>query len=73
VVWIVNDKTHNGSETGTGFKQALYFIECGFKLHDTMIWKKKNPIPNDPRQNRYIQAFEFMYVEKVRLLKMKNL
>lgn len=62
VVWIVNDKTHKGSETGTGFKQALYFIECGFSLHDTMIWEKKNPIPNDPRQNRYIQGFEFMYV-----------
>jgi len=62
LVWIVNDKTHKGSETGTGFKQALYFIECGFNLHDTMIWEKKNPIPNDPRQNRYIQGFEFMYV-----------
>ena len=62
VVWVVNDKTEKGSETGTGFKQALYFIECGFKLHDTMIWEKKNPIPNDPRQNRYIQGFEFMYV-----------
>jgi len=62
VVWIVNDKTHKGSETGTGFKQALHFIECGFNLHDTMIWEKKNPIPNDPRQNRYIQGFEFMYV-----------
>ena len=62
VVWIVNDKTEKGSETGTGFKQALFFIECGFNLHDTMIWEKKNPIPNDPRQNRYIQGFEFMYV-----------
>ena len=62
VVWIVNDKTEKGSETGTGFKQALYFIDCGFNLHDTMIWQKKNPIPNDPRQNRYIQGFEFMYV-----------
>jgi len=62
VVWIVNDKTEKGSEIGTGFKQALYFMGCGFNLHDTMIWKKKNPIPNDPRQNRYIQGFEFMYV-----------
>ena len=62
VVWIVNDKTHKGSESGTGFKQALFFIECGFNLHDTMIWKKKNPIPNDPRQKRYIQGFEFMYI-----------
>ena len=62
VVWIVNDKTHNGSETGTSFRQALRFIDCGFRLHDTMIWMKKNPIPNDPRQNRYIQATEYMFV-----------
>ena len=62
VVWVVGDATMNGSESGTSFKQALFFIECGFNLHDTMIWKKKNPIPNDPRQNRYIQGFEFMHV-----------
>jgi len=62
VVWIVGDATIKGSETGTSFKQALYFKDCGFNIHDTMIWEKKNPIPNDPRQNRYIQGFEFMYV-----------
>jgi DNA modification methylase len=62
LVWIVGDATINGSESGTSFRQALYFKEIGFNLHDTMIWEKKNPIPNDPRQNRYIQGFEFMYV-----------
>jgi site-specific DNA-methyltransferase (adenine-specific) len=62
VVWVVGDATIKGSETGTSFKQALCAKECGFNLHDTMIWEKKNPIPNDPRQNRYIQGFEFMYV-----------
>jgi hypothetical protein len=29
VVWIVGDKTDRGSETGTSFKQALYFKEVG--------------------------------------------
>lgn len=62
VVWVVNDATVNGSETGTSFKQALYFKEIGFSLHDTMIWKKKTPLPNDPKQNRYIGAFEYMFV-----------
>lgn len=62
VVWVVGDATVKGSETGTSFKQALYLISCGFRLHDTMIWEKKNPIPNDPRQNRYIQATEYMFV-----------
>ena len=29
VVWVVNDATKNGSETGTSFRQALYFKdEC---------------------------------------------
>ena len=40
VVWVVADATVNGSETGTSFKQALYFKELGFNLHDTMIWNK---------------------------------
>jgi len=60
VVWIVGDATVNGSETGTSFKQALYFKEMGFNLHDTMIWKKTNPIPLT--HNRYEQHFEYMFV-----------
>jgi len=60
VVWIVGDATIKGSETGTSFKQALYFKECGFKLHDTMIYAKTNPIPQN--HNRYEQSFEFMFV-----------
>ena len=62
VVWIVNDATIKGSESGTSFRQALYFKEIGFNLHDTMIWMKKTPIPNDTRQNRYVQAMEFMFI-----------
>jgi len=42
VVWVVGDATKNGSESGTSFKQALYFKEIGFSLHDTMIYKKIN-------------------------------
>ena len=60
VVWVVADKTINGSESGTSFKQALYFIELGFKLHDTMIYKKHNPVPNAGK--RYQQTFEYMFV-----------
>lgn len=62
VVWIVGDATINGSETGTSFKQALWAIECGFNLHDTMIWKKTNPTPVDPRIHRYTASFEYMFV-----------
>lgn len=60
VVWVVGDATVKGSETGTSFRQALYFINCGFNLHDTMIYKKKNPIPQN--HNRYEQCFEYMFV-----------
>ena len=60
VVWVVGDSTINGSETGTSFKQALYFKEIGFNLHDTMIYKKKNYVPLT--HNRYEQEFEYMFV-----------
>jgi len=60
VVWIVNDQTINGSESGTSFKQALYFKEIGFNLHDTMIYAKKNYVPLTHK--RYEQEFEYMFV-----------
>ena len=60
VVWVVGDATVKGSETGTSFKQALYAMECGFNLHDTMIYEKGNKPPlNHPR---YEQAFEYMFI-----------
>lgn len=61
VVWVVNDATIDGSETGTSFKQALKFMEIGFKLHDTMIFQKTNPIPQIYRK-RYNGIFEYMFV-----------
>lgn len=61
VVWIVGDATIDGSETGNSFKQALYFKECGFNLHDTMIYHKENPPPTGG-SNRYYSAFEYMFV-----------
>lgn len=61
VVWVVGDATINGSETGTSFRQALYFKDvCGFNLHDTMIYKKKGS--RFPDTNRYHQVFEYMFV-----------
>lgn len=63
VVWIVGDATIKGSETGTSFKQALHFIECGFKLHDTMIYEKNSSkFPARANSNRYTQIFEYMFV-----------
>lgn len=61
VVWVVGDATVKGSETGTSFKQALYFKEVGFNLHDTMIFQKINPIPQIFRK-RYNNEFEYMFI-----------
>ena len=60
VVWVVGDATVNGSETGTSFKQALYFKEIGFNLHDTMIYIKNQLA--FPDSVRYYNAFEYMFV-----------
>jgi len=60
IVWVVGDATVNGSESGTSFRQALYFMQTGFNLHDTQIYGKVNFIPLT--HNRYEQAFEYMFV-----------
>jgi len=60
VVWVVGDATVNGSETGTSFRQALYFMECGFNLHDTMIYQKDGF--SFPESNRCHNVFEYMFV-----------
>ena len=53
IIWVVADKTDKGSESGTSFRQALYFKEIGFNLHDTMIYRKINYMPLN--HNRYEQ------------------
>lgn len=61
VVWVVGDATIKGSETGSSFKQALFFKEVGFSLHDTMIYQKETPIPQF-KSHRYTNSFEYMFV-----------
>jgi DNA modification methylase len=60
VVWVVGDATIKGSETGTSFKQALYFKEIGFNLHDTMIYRKNSYAK--PDATRYWNMFEYMFI-----------
>lgn len=63
LIWVVSDQTLKGSESGSSFKQALYFMSLGFNLHDTMIWDKVNVFgtAGNPVQ-RYQQAFEYIFV-----------
>lgn len=61
VVWVVGDATIDGSETGSSFKQALYFMECGLNLTDTMVFQKgsRGAVGNN---KIYWQSFEYMFV-----------
>ena len=60
VVWVVGDKIKKGNKSLTSFKQALYFQQVGFNVHDVMIYRKKNtPFM---RSNAYTNCFEFMFV-----------
>jgi site-specific DNA-methyltransferase (adenine-specific) len=56
----VGDRTVNGNETLTSFRHALTFQDAGFRVHDTMIYAKNNPIPSDCGK-RYRQCFEYIF------------
>jgi site-specific DNA-methyltransferase (adenine-specific) len=60
VVWVVGDATIKGSETGSSFRQALYFKEIGFNIHDTMIWNKGCFSAVGALATRYAPVFEYM-------------
>jgi|688.fasta_scaffold345725_2 DNA modification methylase len=60
VVWVVADETVNGSETGSSFRQALWFMDNGMRLHDTMIYEKQQI--SFPDSTRYYSCWEYMFV-----------
>ena len=70
VVWVVGDATVNGSETGTSFRQALYFMECGFNV-ETMIYHKSGGGAVGSN-DYYWQAFEYMFVFSKGKIKTSN-
>ena len=63
VVWVVGDAVIDGGESGTSFRQALYFQQIGFLIHDTMIYEKNGAAyPANDKSNRYSQVFEYMFI-----------
>jgi len=79
LVWIVADSTKNGSESGTSFRQALYFQSIGFGIYDTMIYQKIGTASPQKPEIRYKHSFEYMFVfckgrrpKHINLLKQKN-
>jgi DNA modification methylase len=61
VVWVVGDQTINGSESLTSFKQALYFNQIGFNVHDTMIYQQAGTGAKGSNL-AYWQSFEYMFI-----------
>jgi site-specific DNA-methyltransferase (adenine-specific) len=59
IVWVVNDETKDGGETGTSWRQAHHFQNLGLRIHDTMIAQHCSPFPES---TRYQPAFEYMFV-----------
>lgn len=73
VIWVVGDATIDGDESGTSFRQALYFKEIGFKLHDTMILRNKGfTIPSSQKMGRYHQVFQYAFVLSKQFVKTFN-
>lgn len=64
IMWNVNDATIGGSETGSSFRQCLYFMDaCGLRLHDTMIYEKTGTaFASGPTSVRYTQIFEYCFI-----------
>lgn len=60
LVWIVGDSVKDGSETLNSFRQALLIKDCGFNIHDTMIYQKLGSSLSD--DTRYFQSFEYMFI-----------
>lgn len=59
IVWVVNDATTDGSETGSSMEQALHFRRLGLRLHDTMGYITDKPPMND---RRFQACWEYMFV-----------
>lgn len=59
--WVIGDAIVEGSESLSSFRQAIYFKDvCGFKVSDTLIWKKVHVAAPNSRQ--YHQMHEYVFV-----------
>lgn len=60
VVWVVQDQHSEWSESGTSFKQALFFMELGFKLYTTIGVERNGCRPG--YRPRYWPPLEYAFV-----------
>lgn len=63
IAWIVADETVSGSETGSSFKQPLFFKQLNLRLHDTMILERNTSAhPAKPDGLRYTSCFDYIFL-----------
>ncbi len=62
IVWVVADKTENGSESLSSMRQAIHFRDLGMNIHDTMIYHRHSMPSVAVMQKRYEQHWEYMLV-----------
>lgn len=60
VCWDVQDQTLDNGDSGTSFRQALYFKEIGFRLHETLIMLPCSYNTAQPRRNGRPPQFVFV-------------
>lgn len=60
ILWNVADQTKDRDQSGTSFRQALYFKELGLKLNETIILQK-NAFPYPSRWTHYA-CHEYLFV-----------
>ncbi len=60
VSWVVQDQHHEWSESGTSFRQALHFMEIGFKLYTTVAVERNGCRPG--YRPRYWPPLEYVFV-----------
>ena len=76
VVWVVQDQVKDGSFTGTKYRQLLYFMGLGFRLHNDLTLEVENA--HLPHKVRYVPNSHTAFVlskgrpRTVRLLRDKR-
>lgn len=58
--WVVGDKVVKGSRSLSSFKHAFIAKEVGFRVHDVMIYKKRQTPFS--RSNAYTSCFEYIFI-----------
>jgi len=63
VCWVVGDAMIKKSKSLTSFKQAIFFKELGFNIHEVLIYEKNSSaFPASRKGKHYSNIYEFIFV-----------